>query len=412
MDPSTRQTPGFTDQPRGGPADRTRGAKVRHDADGNEVVGHRVLGPEMYGLTRAQPGFISAPPEFHIVDKGDTLWAICQQYFRDPYLWPKIWSFNEQITNAHWIFPGDRVRLSDPFSRQDEVEEAAPRLRFSRADYRPPDTQLAHVLNQFAYIDEAQLEHDMEVIGGARAKVMMADMDTAYIGYDPARPPVAGERLAVYEVQRPIYDLSRSKRRRRRHKKGKRLGYLVEIVGEVYVQSLAKKSAEAKIVDSLRPIERGYKVGELRNRFLRVRPVEAQVSDVGAVVDVIREVKLAGEYQFVIVNMGKARGIVRGNMLEVVHKGDAYSPEHGLRIPYEKGHPRRVNGKILVLQVEERVSLGIVLDSRREIVRGDPVELRVPSMAASEQPTMADTSSGGRSGQARLAGEVKVKIGN
>jgi hypothetical protein len=47
----------------------------------------------------------------HVVRRGDTLWDICFLYFNDPWQWPKIWSYNPQITNPHWIYPGDLVRL-------------------------------------------------------------------------------------------------------------------------------------------------------------------------------------------------------------------------------------------------------------------------------------------------------------
>ena len=50
-------------------------------------------------------------PQLHVVRSGDTLWDICFYYFNDPWQWPKIWSYNEQITNPHWIYPGDLVRM-------------------------------------------------------------------------------------------------------------------------------------------------------------------------------------------------------------------------------------------------------------------------------------------------------------
>jgi nucleoid-associated protein YgaU len=44
-------------------------------------------------------------PELHVVRRGDTLWDICWYYFSDPWQWPKVWSYNGQITNPHWIHP-------------------------------------------------------------------------------------------------------------------------------------------------------------------------------------------------------------------------------------------------------------------------------------------------------------------
>ena len=45
--------------------------------------------------------------EVYIIQKGDTLWDLANQYYGDPYLWPQIWERNQYILDAHWIYPGD-----------------------------------------------------------------------------------------------------------------------------------------------------------------------------------------------------------------------------------------------------------------------------------------------------------------
>ena len=47
----------------------------------------------------------------HLVRKGDTLWGVCAEHFDDPRLWPRVWSYNPQLQNPHWIYPGDQLRL-------------------------------------------------------------------------------------------------------------------------------------------------------------------------------------------------------------------------------------------------------------------------------------------------------------
>jgi len=40
-------------------------------------------------------------PDRHVVQKGDSLWTICEFYFRDPWRWPKVWALNPEVTNPH-----------------------------------------------------------------------------------------------------------------------------------------------------------------------------------------------------------------------------------------------------------------------------------------------------------------------
>ena len=64
--------------------------------------------------TMGQGGaFSGVVPDSYTVKHGDTLWAICDTYFQNPYQWPRIWSYNPQIQNPHWIYPGDQVKLHE-----------------------------------------------------------------------------------------------------------------------------------------------------------------------------------------------------------------------------------------------------------------------------------------------------------
>lgn len=55
----------------------------------------------------------------YTIKQGDTLWDISAKFLKDPFLWPQLWQRNPYITNPHWIYPGNPVRLSPP----EEVKE-------------------------------------------------------------------------------------------------------------------------------------------------------------------------------------------------------------------------------------------------------------------------------------------------
>ncbi|MGB1200036.1 MAG: LysM peptidoglycan-binding domain-containing protein [Cognaticolwellia aestuarii] len=52
-----------------------------------------------------------AAPDTYIVEKGDTLWDISSLFLEQPWLWPKLWRLNPEISNPHLIYPGDVLRL-------------------------------------------------------------------------------------------------------------------------------------------------------------------------------------------------------------------------------------------------------------------------------------------------------------
>lgn len=390
FDPTTTADPGLLDRPRNQVQDRTYGP-----TGSGEQLGYDIIDA---GDWQVQTGWnTQVVPDYHVVQPGDTLSGICAYYYGDMYLWPKVWSYNPHITNAHWIFPGDRIRLTDPYESA-SGGDGAPGLSYAET-YDPRQTGgQTYLLERYAFIDEEELAKSMEVIGGANAAILMGTLDTAYIGYQNENPPIPGERLSVYRKKQPVYDI-KVKGKNQKQKKGKRIGWLVEVVGEVYVHSVAEKSAEAEIVDSVQPVERGNRVGELKTRFTRVSPTANQVTTNGLVVEIIREHTISGETQFVILNLGAEDGIRRGNTMEVVQKGDAYTPDHRLHQPYDKGHPRRVLAKLLVLQVEDNSVLAVVTDSLQEVVIGDHVEIT----AVGDQPQDLEPYDAGKRSERRGA---------
>ena len=56
------------------------------------------------------------------IEKGDTLWSLCQQHLEDPLRWRELSAYND-FTNPHLIYPGEELRI--PVSMAKEVVEVA-----------------------------------------------------------------------------------------------------------------------------------------------------------------------------------------------------------------------------------------------------------------------------------------------
>jgi hypothetical protein len=63
--------------------------------------------------------------EIYTIKQGDTLWDISAKFLKDPFLWPKLWQRNQYITNPHWIYPGQPVRLVPAEELKGEVPKEA-----------------------------------------------------------------------------------------------------------------------------------------------------------------------------------------------------------------------------------------------------------------------------------------------
>jgi len=379
FDPNTASDPGARSRSSAGADDQAYGSTATTVApDGSLINGLQVYDPN---LTPSDPGYADNTPDYHIVQRGDTLWDISGYYLVDPYLWPKLWSWNEHVTNAHWIFPGDRVRLYDPL--QGRRRDDGPTIEYRRTALPRGRGEGTYLLNQVAFVDAADFDTSMKVSGGGDAKVMMSTLDTVYMSYDNGNPPIPGERLVVYSPTREVRD-----------PEGKAvLGYIVQIMGEVEIDSVARKASEGTITKAINPVERGYRVGPLRRVFRRIETKEARASATGVIAATLtgtgptnikmRKTRrsrasetLAGDQQFVVINLGADSGVEVGNVLKVVRKGDEYTPKRVFNVPYEEGWPRRVIGALLAVEVQDDMTLAAVVYARRELEAGDHVELQ------------------------------------
>ena len=54
------------------------------------------------------------------IEKGDTLWHLCQEHLKDPLRWRELSKYND-FTNPHLIYPGEKLRI--PVAMMKEVEE-------------------------------------------------------------------------------------------------------------------------------------------------------------------------------------------------------------------------------------------------------------------------------------------------
>jgi len=78
--------------------------------------------------------------EIYTIKQGDTLWDISAKFFKDPFLWPKLWQRNPYITNPHWIYPGQPVRIVPAEELMKEIpKEVAKEPEIKKAEPTPAE---------------------------------------------------------------------------------------------------------------------------------------------------------------------------------------------------------------------------------------------------------------------------------
>ena len=306
-------------------------------------------------------------PETHTVRKGDTLWDLSSSYFSSPWYWPKLWALNPLVTNPHWIYPGDVLRLRNPNDPQTPAETAAPVYSNSPSVQfvRPPST--AFTLRQNGYIEPGELKAAATIVGSREEKNMMATLDEVYVEFKKEQPLNPGERLTIYHV---VSDVKRPGTRTV-------IGSIVEIMGEIEVRSTnSNRIARCVITDSLNPIERGFRVGPLRRQFKLVDPVAAK-SDVDALVSAtLRPQELMGEASLVFLDRGRDDGLEIGNRLVLVRRGDGIRPLLKKVQKDDARYPREVMGEVLIVDAKGKTSTGVVTRSLKEVEVGEQAEAR------------------------------------
>jgi hypothetical protein len=327
-----------------------------------------VLGGGLNGGATTNPGV-------HLVRRGDTLWGICDYYFRNPYQWPRIWSYNPQIQNPHWIYPGDQVRL-----KGGEITPVQPTPNtpgqsiIDRRKQVPAETVF---LRNEGYIEDESGNDWGEINGSPEDKEILTDYDEAYLRIASDKDVKVGQELTVYRVVRRVGG-----------------GKLIEIQGTVRVDQWNPKEriARARVVESIDTIERGARVGPVTRRFEVVPPARDEVDLTATILTSVVPHVLYGQEQVVFIDKGEEAGLKPGNRLFILKKGDAWhdsltsrssarrialedqSPAATETIPRPRNDdtlPEEVQAELRVINVKKKTAMCIVKSSHREIEAGD-----------------------------------------
>ena len=133
--------------------------------------------------------------------------------------------------------------------------------------------------------------------------------------------------------------------------------------------------AQARLIETTDPIERGFRVGDVFHDRLAVMPTPARKALAGRVVAALSPNLLIGREAFVVLNRGRAEGVLSGNLFRVVRRGDGYRDVMERWEANDPSFPALVVGDVLAVDVREHTTIGWVSRASVELRVGDAVSL-------------------------------------
>lgn len=268
----------------------------------------------------------AAPPEgaaaypdglVHGVVQGDTLWDLSAKYLGSPWKWQELWERNRFLTNPHYIYPGIKVVIFPPPSRDyalsvekppaapPEPPPATAAPEEKEAPPPPPRIPTLSILpSEFVRAGVFLREKPAgigAIRGGDDPQAVFSKGDRVLLKLDKEVP--AGQMLGVYRVRGPIKT------------PGDRpvLGYVKYLAGIVQSGGNEKSGSFGVIRDSFEDMDRKDMIFE---EIPSYSPIVLSPASEGTAANVVagqegNEELSTGD--FIFLDRGSSSGIAPGN---------------------------------------------------------------------------------------------------
>jgi hypothetical protein len=323
------------------------------------LISPRELAAQRVDISIVDDRSVHVPYEYE-VEEGDTLWLISQEFFNDPLLWPNLWALNPTISNPHWIYPGDIVRLKwNPQAAQDSAGDD---FELEPVTYSTDIQKVARRVRNTGLILEAEAEPLATIVASPEPREGLATGDRVYLKVPQLDQVQLGQSLSVYRelsvVEHPTT--------------GDEVGRKVALIAtlEVVERGGEGQLVKAVITQAHREVMRGDIVVAESQSILDISPVKNFVDLKGVILDDLDGYSELGQHHLVFVDLGSEQGVQVGNRLSIARRGD------GVR-ELDEGEleklPLEPVGELLIIALQARSSTALITRSTLELKRGDRV---------------------------------------
>ncbi len=305
-------------------------------------------------------------PTVYVIKKGDTLWGLSARFLNDPFYWPNLWGRNQSITNPHFIFPGQKVKV---YPDRIVIEEAAAKPAETPAPEAKVPAEVSAEEKMFTvsgaegFLQEKDLKPAGFIIATNQNRQIVGEDDVVYTDVGRDSGAKVGGFLSVYRegesVSHPVTNVI--------------LGHKVIPLGVVQLSEVEDKVSRGIVTESYLEISPGSYLMPYRDRRREISLKAAERDMTGYIVDTQMGNKTIGAGDIVFLDLGRAHGVVPGNLLYVVRN---VVPDQQYVTGSIDKLPVELLGAVVVVNTGEHTSTALVVKSIDAIYRGDMVELR------------------------------------
>ncbi len=296
---------------------------------------------------------------YHIIARGDTLWDISEHYFGNPFDWPKLWQWNPRILNPHWIYPGNKIRLT-PFPiikvEEEKVAPAPPPPPAVPVEKVPPPPEKFFLAmgNYGSFISPVPVQPAGYIQRGVYRKPFLGDRDGVYLSQETGMGLETGSSVYAYKQSEPIYHpVSR-----------KFMGYMINLLGLIDIRDFREGFYEGIIEEAYQEIPPKTPVAAFKIPGAKIKILEKAPFVEGTIIATADEKTELSKNDLVFLDRGSANGLERGHVLSIVLSGDTIQ-----KFPQGDSAqlPSRNIGKLIIAGSMEKTSTAVILESDESI---------------------------------------------
>lgn len=315
------------------------------------------------------PSFVLAAeqdePTIYVIKQGDTLWGLSDRFIKDPWYWPNMWSKNSQVTNPHFIYPGQMLRIFPDrleFVPKEQVATTVQKIEPAAEKLQEVAAEKTYTLyGTEGFLLEKGFKPFGLVIGAQHDRIVTGMDDIVYTDIGADHNAGGGDKFSIYRKDVPVsHPLNNEE-----------MGYKMIPLGTLQLTDVERKASRAIITKSFREISPGaYLLPYKENRRREITLKNSSNDLKGYIIESYSGASVIAAGDIVYIDLGSNQGAEAGNMLYIVR--DVTIDQR-----YVQGRiaklPQELLGALVILETGKKTATALIVKSIDTIYKGDRI---------------------------------------